>query len=154
MSLGIVPELFKHAPVHLKRLRRLWWREEQICQSGANYTNIVFFFKYTRAGLSNSLKFWILGNSNFHSMKNWRNFHEKLSTYDVRRSWNSAIKCFVLLYFKYGWVPKSHAFIFTPVFAPGRVVSEDAQRSLEIPQTCHYIGQSQSSIVNRLHFFA
>jgi len=43
MSLGIVSELVKHVTVHLKRLRKLWWWREQICQIGANYANNVFF---------------------------------------------------------------------------------------------------------------
>jgi len=43
MSLGMVSELFKHAPVHLKRFRKLWLWWEQFCQSGANYIKIVYF---------------------------------------------------------------------------------------------------------------
>jgi len=42
MSLGIVSELFKHVPVHLKRLRKLWLLWEQIFQSWASYTNMFF----------------------------------------------------------------------------------------------------------------
>ena len=53
---GIVSELFKHAPEHLKRLRKIWLWGEQIFQSGANYTNIAFF-KYTWAGLKTCLIF-------------------------------------------------------------------------------------------------
>jgi len=41
MGLGIVSELFEHMPVHL-RLRKLWLRWEQFCQSEANYSNMFF----------------------------------------------------------------------------------------------------------------
>ena len=43
MSFGTVSELFKHVPVHLKRLCKLWLWWEHICQSRRNYTNMFFF---------------------------------------------------------------------------------------------------------------
>jgi len=36
MSLGVASELFKHVPVHLKRLHELWLWWERCCMSGAN----------------------------------------------------------------------------------------------------------------------
>jgi len=43
MSLGIVSELFKHVPAHLKRLRKTRLRWEKLCPSGENFTTIISF---------------------------------------------------------------------------------------------------------------
>jgi len=50
MSLEIVSELFKHVSVQLQRLHKLWLWQEQICQSGANCTNL-FYFKIHLSGV-------------------------------------------------------------------------------------------------------
>jgi len=46
-SLGTVSELFKHAHVHLKRLRKSWlWWEQYFVQSGQIIPTVLFFHSY------------------------------------------------------------------------------------------------------------